>query len=1638
MMEARSSQVHRPRLWFFAVLVIAVAVRFVGLNWDQNHHFHPDERAIAEAVLRISFDWPNIQLNPRWFNYGSLPIYVTRAVTTITGALHESLRPSYDNSILIGRAVSAAAGMLTVLLLMRLGTSLYDRRVGLLAGFLLAICVLHVQHSHFMTTDIFLTMIILWALSCMVGIVRRGWTRDYVLSGIAIGFALATKASAAPLLAPLGVAAVARLGKERRLFRTFGLGLLALIATAAGFFIGQPYGFIDFATFSRHVTEQSHMVRNAGLLPYTNQYIGTPKYGYEIIELVLWGMAPPLGLVAVWATVGRVVGALRERAWEHVVLLAWVVPYFLVTGWFEVKFIRYLLPIYPLMILWAAAWLDERSRRSRIGWLVQWTVILGTVLSLLAFLSIYQRPHTVVTASEWVYRHLPPSSIMLTQHWDEGFPFHLPGYSPRHFRIIELPYYEPDTPRKIEEISRRLAEADYIAFQTKRLYGAITRAPAKYPLTNNYFYLLFAGDLGYEIIYEHASRPSLFGFELPDELADESFTVYDHPKVLIFENKRRLSAEEVQQKIMSGIPSKKLTRTDLLRAGVERDGAAVLPESPPIRSSWAALIWFAAAVEIIGLSFFPVIYRWIPAPGSYAVAKVLGILVFAYIPWLLVSLGQVQFTRATLGGALAVLILYGLSARRRIREGPARAEVWCSELLFWGTFALFLTVRAFNPEVYWGEKPMDFAFLNALTRSVHLPPPEPWFSGSTLHYSYFGHYVVAALGKLCHIHPGITFNLGIALFGALTAIAAFAAGCAISDRWRVGFLAAFFCVLVGNLSGVRELVARKVVNFDYFWATSRVIKDTINEYPFWSFLFADLHAHVLVMPFSLTFVALALWWVRRRERWPELAGLPLLLLLAFVLGAIAVTNTWSTFTYVPFLPFLLGCASLAKSGLSFRRLFSAALILALLVPLSGLVHLAPALEPFIWPLRIGIAALALAVFTPSVALPSYAVAAVGGFLYYPYWSDWSPPERSWGWEGDAFAHLYDFANIFGLFLFVAVPFLFLLWRQQLLPPDRRRLRTGHAIIIFAVFLTVLGAFLVAEPSIRNQTGLPGTPSMRTGLALLAVLALHLALQRSTSSTHRLTAILFSFAFFVTAGVDVIHVWDRMNTVFKFYLESWLIFAVAAAAAAPAVWSGLIRTKLIRASWQAGLVLLVVVSAFTAWSGIYGIVRTNRVRTPKPSLDGTAYLAQRDPHEHAAIEWLNQNIPGIPVITEAWGPSYQDFSRISMNTGLPTVIGWEYHVFQRAHPWTDIRRRKADLERLYTADDPSMARAILEKYHVSLVYVGPIERRTYQGGNLQRFNDWKALFTPVYKNAGVSIFAVNGQFTGAMPVTTIEEVPREVVAEEEASAQAPPGEFRQPRGAAVDSQGNVYIADFDNHRIQKLDPQLNPLIAWGESGNLPGQFKQPCEVDVDERDTVYVADTWNGRVQVFDSGGQYLREWGSGLFGPRGIAVSASGKVYLVDTGNHRVLRFDTEGKQEASWGGPGSKPGQFSEPYGVAIDSKGRVYVCDNGNARLQIFSADGAFEAAFPVEGWERKVFSEPKVTITPRGIIWFTVPLRGAIRAYDQTGKLLQEIKGSDVATARFEKPLGIAYSRRAHEIIVADLENRVVRIPVPPALR
>jgi tripartite motif-containing protein 71 len=206
-----------------------------------------------------------------------------------------------------------------------------------------------------------------------------------------------------------------------------------------------------------------------------------------------------------------------------------------------------------------------------------------------------------------------------------------------------------------------------------------------------------------------------------------------------------------------------------------------------------------------------------------------------------------------------------------------------------------------------------------------------------------------------------------------------------------------------------------------------------------------------------------------------------------------------------------------------------------------------------------------------------------------------------------------------------------------------------------------------------------------------------------------------------------------------------------------------------------------------------------------------------------------------------------------------------------------------------------------------------------------------------------------------------------------------GEFSRPQGVTADSSGNVYVADFGNSRIQKFTADGKFITKWGARGSGDGEFGSgdaivfvgPTGIAVDSSGNVYVADFGNSRIQKFTADGKFITKWGArgsgdGEFGsgdaivfvgPTGIAVDSSGNVYVADFGNSRIQKFTADGKFITKWGARGSGDGEFSRPQGIALDSSGNVYVADSGSDIIQKFTADGKFITKWGSEGSVRPV---------------------------------------------------------------------------------
>lgn len=190
-----------------------------------------------------------------------------------------------------------------------------------------------------------------------------------------------------------------------------------------------------------------------------------------------------------------------------------------------------------------------------------------------------------------------------------------------------------------------------------------------------------------------------------------------------------------------------------------------------------------------------------------------------------------------------------------------------------------------------------------------------------------------------------------------------------------------------------------------------------------------------------------------------------------------------------------------------------------------------------------------------------------------------------------------------------------------------------------------------------------------------------------------------------------------------------------------------------------------------------------------------------------------------------------------------------------------------------------------------------------------------------------------------------------------------GQFYYPRGLAVGPDDAVYVADSGNNRVQKFDPEGNAQKAWGKFGFAwrgadMGRFDVPWGITTDQDGNVYVSDTSNARIQKFQADGQPLLKWGrdgsfdGAFFFPRGVAVDFVGNVYVADESNSRIQKFDARGSFLTKWGREGHGPGQFKSPWGIACDALGNVYVVDSGNHRIQKFDGNGTFLCSFGNRG--------------------------------------------------------------------------------------
>ncbi len=1049
-----------------------------------------------------------------------------------------------------------------------------------------------------------------------------------------------------------------------------------------------------------------------------------------------------------------------------------------------------------------------------------------------------------------------------------------------------------DIELKREHMKLVLGNTDYIVVSSNRFYDSVSRNPQRWPMTMAYYDALFNGELDFELVATFQETFELGPLRVPDQHlptmespawlnefeAEEAFHVYDHPVVFIF---RKTDAYDHANTVRL-LDSVTLSRTEDVLVGAFNDPTLIgvnplyslpadetptqlklKPEDRPIQyenGTWSERFFSGSLINtqplltvtawwllimLFGWAAFPLTFAMFPALADrgYGMAKLVGLFVVGWFAWFATALNWYLWSA---GGLWLSLLLLGLPSawlawthRTDLREYlQARwGSLLAIEAVTLVAFLFFLGVRLSNPDlwhnVFGGEKPMDFAYFNAVLRSTSFPPLDPWHAGGYINYYYFGFILVGSPVLMLGVVPSIAYNLIIPTVFALTGMGAFsvafnlAAGVQTrniqrddwdedpqpnrslrASPWTAGIAALLLAVVLGNLGTMRVVTEGLARTGDYspvesvtgylllryeqengtppsgdvltelldrgenpsvwlrirygwseanamrsatqlgmarwltgepmnlptnrwYWAPTRILAEppvssgnAITEMPYFTFLYGDLHAHMISMPmqfFIMLFLAHELFHARQTRR----RTLPTVLAIgiaAATVGMLRATNTWDWPTYL-----LLSVAGLGFVWWVKWQSFSRPAITDMFLRIGGFLALS------VW-------------------------------LSYPYTRWYAAIYSSASmWQGPK-TPIWAYLTIHGLFIFLI--FSLLMWEtgRWLRSTTVSALR-GRAFGLYT--LLALTGLMLALSVILSFMGW----NVTVLLVPLILWATLLFFRPGQPASMQFALVLAIMAMGVTLGVEYIVIdgdIGRQNTVFKFYLQGWLMFAVVGGVAIAWLMDSSFRWGWELRSWWLGLLgVLVFIAALYPLTATRARSVDRFVPEIGPVLDGMAYMQQAQHyevtnsalgegevldlvHDYNVIRWLQENIEGTPIIMEAQSEAeYRWGSRMSIYTGMPAVVGWNWH--QRQQRTFDpmprmVQQRVANVNAFYTTPDTRTKADILQHYAVEYVIVSTLERARYPEEGIDALYDMvdDGILEVVYEEeAGVGVvFEVN--------------------------------------------------------------------------------------------------------------------------------------------------------------------------------------------------------------------------------------------------------------------------------------------------------
>lgn len=514
------------------IILLGISLRFYNLNWGAPFYFHPDERNIAYSVTNLSF--PN-QMNPHFFAYGSLPIYLIYFTgifwNIISGFSNNSLNLTqvpFENAIIISRLYSAFLSIILLFLVYRLGIILKNKTTGILALFLASTSVGLIQFAHFGTFEIWLSLFSSLLLFSLIKFIKTKKEVYFYISAIILGLLISIKISSFVLflLPILVLLSINKFNIHKNLRHFFLLCFLAFIFYA----ITSPYTFIDPNAFKSSINYESKVA--LGTLPvfYTQGFYNTQPVIFQILKVFPFLLNPLLAIIFIPSLFYTLFLTIKNKNKSLLILNLFFIILFLSQVFFFVKWTRYMVSTLPFLYLSIAIFLANINKFKKSILLT--ITLISLIFSFSYFITVYIQPDSRILANIFASKNISTNAKILSEAYDLGI---LP-FNSSFPNITLFNFYDSENTRQENKLSEILKNSDYIILPSQRILNSRLTSQKQFPKGYNFYNKLLNGKLGFTKIYQtncdifckitYLNDP-IFRFE-------ETANIFDKPIVTIF------------------------------------------------------------------------------------------------------------------------------------------------------------------------------------------------------------------------------------------------------------------------------------------------------------------------------------------------------------------------------------------------------------------------------------------------------------------------------------------------------------------------------------------------------------------------------------------------------------------------------------------------------------------------------------------------------------------------------------------------------------------------------------------------------------------------------------------------------------------------------------------------------------------------------------------------------------------------------------------------------------------------------------------------------------------------------------------------------------------------------------------------